>query len=98
MSNREILIKLAEGKKFKLPTWHNAFIYMDDMGTLRNSNEDPIYFTDNPDWQEVVDPMRWEFDDIIPTRLVIQGVPRTMVEVPQEYTNKRIKIRVEEIV
>ncbi len=102
MTNREILIKLAEGKKFRRKDWGavDYYIHMTVDGHVVNSRGvDYSCLSVFDDWQEVVEPLRWE------GTCTIQMGDCDQIEIdnpkplfPIRLNRKRCRVIVEEIV
>jgi hypothetical protein len=104
MSNREILIKLAEGKKFTRKAWEfGARIFMDNEGRIMYVDDatlTPRYhnFTDDSGWQEVFEPMRWEGVGSVTNHHGCWSQGLLYVDaLPKAFEGKRIRVVVEEI-
>jgi hypothetical protein len=100
MSNREILIKLAEGKKLRQNFWSpSEYIYMTEAGEVLEETDVSYCLDvdiDNDTWHEYAEPMQWEAE------VLIGGVGphpngELYVAVPNRFAEKRVRIVVEEI-
>jgi hypothetical protein len=97
MTNRELLVALAQGKKMRLSEWApGAYIYMDDRGNLHNELDHidvlPLHTSA---WQEVVEPLYWEGEVDVD---YLHRDAKFCVVVPANFENKRVHIAVKEIV
>ncbi len=103
MTNRELLVKLAEGKKFRRKDWGavDDYIHMTVDGHVVNSRGvDYSCLSVFDDWQEIVEPLRWEGNcQVGPSLFPGHAYGTTLgVTLPLMFESKRVKVIVEEIV
>ncbi len=95
MTNREILIKLAEGTRFTRPGLGDTTIYMDEAGATVYSSGGRADVSAYTTWQEVVEPRRWEYPSIRVERCCCWPANLCL---PEIWEGKRVKVTVEEII
>ncbi len=103
MTNREILIKLAAGKKFRRKDniAGEFVIRMDDTGFIVTDSGKAYYdLCRYEDWKEFVEPLRWEGNcQVGPSLFPGHAYGTTLgVTLPLMFESKRVKVIVEEIV
>jgi hypothetical protein len=105
MSNRELLVALAQGKKMRMTSWVSGqFISMSDDGDICIETGEPYCLPGvvaGYDWQEVVEPLRWEGEVSVTYNPVTSTTARpniNYITVPPEFYNKRVRVRIEEII
>ena len=111
MTNREILMKLAEGKKMRLPSWNKSYyIYMNTCGRVIYGNSDAhseelcnLQITEISGWQEVVEPLQWEKEYEVSSSMGVSlknGENIGVIEclLPPQFIGRRVKVTVEELV
>ncbi len=101
MTNREILIKLAEGKKFRRKDniAGELVILMNPTGFVVTEYGDSYYeVSRHDDWQEVVEPLKWETSLIMCVRHETRKMLPFSVDIPCYFEGKHVRVTVEEII